>query len=88
MDSKNKIKVGASVQWKWMGSLINGTVKEIYFHPVSKVIKNKTIKRNGSELNPAYLVQSEAGNLALKLQSELVFGNDVKTNKLKPKMFR
>ena len=59
------------VQWKWMGRVIHGTVKETYTETVTKVIKGKTIKRKGSQENPAYLVESEAGNFALKLHSEL-----------------
>lgn len=66
-----KFAVGAKVQWKWLGSLIEGVVEEIYPEPVVKIIKGKRIKRNGSPERPAYLVRSEAGNLALKLETEL-----------------
>lgn len=66
-----KIKVGSKIQWKWLGRPINGIVKEIYEEPVTKEIKGKNIKRNGSPENPAYLVESDAGNLALKLGTEL-----------------
>jgi hypothetical protein len=65
-------RIGARVQWKWLGGLVNGKIKKIYLKPVIRVIKNKSIKRNGSPEKPAYLVQSEAGNYALKLQTELV----------------
>jgi len=34
-------------------------------------IKGKLIKRNGTKENPAVLVRSLAGNLALKLHHEL-----------------
>lgn len=64
-------KINQSVQWKWLGRRIAGQVQEIYFESVTKLIKNKRIKRNGSIENPAYLVKSKAGNLALKLHSEL-----------------
>ena len=64
--------IGEKVQWKWTGRIIEGVVLEIFFHPVIKEIKGKAIKRNGSETKPAYLVKSEAGNLALKLQTELI----------------
>ncbi len=59
------------VQWKWMGSFIYGQVEEVFTEPVTREIKGKQIKRNGSPEKPAYLVRSEAGNLALKLESEL-----------------
>lgn len=67
-----KFKKSAKVQWKWLGGLIDGKVEEIFFEPVTKTIKGKVIKRNGSSEKPAYLVRSEAGNLALKLETELL----------------
>lgn len=66
-----KFALGALVEWKWLGSVIDGVVEEIFFEPVVREIKGKRIKRNGSATVPAYLVRSEAGNIALKLQTEL-----------------
>lgn len=66
-----KFKKSSKVQWKWLGGTVDGVVEEIFFEPVTKEIKGKKIKRNGSPEKPAYLVKSEAGNLALKLESEL-----------------
>jgi hypothetical protein len=71
-------KLGEKVTWKWMGGVIHGKVEAIYFEPIVKVIKNKNIKRNGSKEKPAYLVKSEAGNLALKLHSELSLAQSLK----------
>lgn len=70
-NTANLFKIDDPVTWKWMGRTIKGKVIEIYFKPISKIIKGKSIKRNGSDENPAYLVLSEANNEALKLQSEL-----------------
>ena len=84
---KEKISVGERVQWQWMGRTIAGTVKEIYYEAVLKKIKNKAIKRNGTKENPAYLVESEAGNVALKLQSELQLAAKENTKSAKPRMF-
>lgn len=67
----NAFKAGSKVTWQWLGNPIHGNVKEIFFEPVTKSIKGKNIKRNGSKEKPAYLVESEAGNLALKLHTEL-----------------
>lgn len=80
---------GDSIQWKWMGRIVSGNVKEVYLKPVVKLIKSKTIKRNGSVENPAYLVESKAGNLALKLHTELIYERTEKSinSKLKPTMF-
>jgi hypothetical protein len=54
-----------------MGSVIDGVIEEIFAEPVVKMIKGKRIKRNGSPEKPAYLVRSEAGNIALKLLTEI-----------------
>lgn len=62
---------GSYVQWKWLGRPINGRVEAVYKEHVVHTIKGKRIKRNGSPDKPAYLVRSDAGNLALKLQTEL-----------------
>ncbi len=79
----NVFRIGDKIQWQWMGRSIEGIVKEIYFEAISKEIKGAKIKRNGSAENPAYLVQSNAGNIALKLHSELQTYQSTPT----PKMF-
>lgn len=66
-----KYRKNQRVQWKWLGGMIQGRVVESHTRPLTKVIKGKAIKRNGSPENPAYLVRSAAGNLALKLGTEL-----------------
>jgi hypothetical protein len=71
MTLQAKFQVGTLVEWKWLGSVIDGVVEEIYFSPIVREIKGKRIKRNGSPEKPAYLVRSEAGNIALKLETEL-----------------
>ncbi len=81
-------KRNEDVQWKWLGRFIEGQVKEVYFEPTVQVIKSKSIKRNGSKENPAYLVQSKAGNIALKLHSELQPKSQQRNSRLpKPSLF-
>lgn len=83
-----KFKKGSKVQWKWLGRNIQGVVLQYFAKPVEKEIKGKKIKRNGSPENPAYLVQSEAGNEALKLQTELSASSTGTAKKsAKPRMF-
>lgn len=82
-----KYKVGAQVQWKWLGRFILGTVKEVHPNKIEKEIKSKKIKRNGSPENPAYLVESKAGNLALKLGTELQKRTASKSSKITPSLF-
>ncbi len=66
-----KFPKNSSVTWKWAGGIIYGTVEEIFYEPIRMEIKGKFIKRNGSPEKPAYLVRSQAGNTALKLETEL-----------------
>lgn len=80
-------KLNQKVQWKWLGRAIDGTVEEIFFESVTKEIKGKKITRNGSKEKPAYLVKSEAGNLALKLHTELNEASKV-AKKSKVSMFK
>ena len=82
-----EFKPGTKVEWKWLGRGIPGEVIEIYFETVSREIKGSMIKRKGSKENPAYLVKSEAGNLALKLHSELSKVEAKAKSKVKPKIF-
>jgi hypothetical protein len=84
----SNIILGSKVQWKWMGRIIQGTVKEIFFEPISKTIKGKVIKRNGTAGNPAFLVESTAGNIALKLGSELELFQKESPQSVQPKMFK
>jgi len=69
---ENKYKEGQKIGWKWMGRVITGSVVEVFTKPIELEIKGKLIKRNGSVEKPAYLVKSDAGNLALKLHTELI----------------
>mgnify|MGYP001267777677 FL=1 len=67
----NVYTVGDKVIWKWFKGEVHGEVMEVYKVSITKKIKGKNITRNGTPERPAYLVKSEAGNLALKLHSEL-----------------
>jgi hypothetical protein len=90
LKNNQNYKIGQKIFWKWLGREIHGQITSIHMKPISKVIKNKTIKRNGSAENPAYIVESEAGNLALKLHSELFVATTTltKSKRKSPKMFQ
>ncbi|QLY25259.1 DUF2945 domain-containing protein [Bdellovibrio sp. KM01] len=78
-------KKNENVQWKYLGRPIHGKVEEVFFESITKTIKGKKITRNGSKEKPAYLVKSEAGNIALKLETELEKGQ--KSSAKTPRMF-
>ncbi len=79
--------IGTKVCWQWLGRPILGVVKEIHLKPITMTIKTKKITRNGSNQNPAYLVESVAGNIALKLHSELQLLTKEKKAANQPQMF-
>jgi len=65
--AEKNFAVGAAVQWKWLGRAVLGTVRSSSLEPITKTIKGKALSnRNGSAENPAYVVESESGNLAFK----------------------
>lgn len=66
-----KFRKNSKVEWSWLGKSIAGVVEEVFVESVTQTIKGKKITRHGSKEKPAYLVRSEAGNLALKLETEL-----------------
>ncbi len=79
--------VGTKVKWSWYGRSIHGKVEEVMTETVSKTIKGKKIARHGTLKDPACLVKSDAGNLALKLASELEEDTKV-SSKSSPRMFQ
>lgn len=83
-----QFKKSSKVQWKWLGRPINGVVEEVFKVSVTKTIKGKKITRHGSDDKPAYLVKSDAGNLALKLETELTSEKSKVSSAVKPKMFK
>ncbi len=82
-----KFKKSSKVQWKWLGRPVNGIIEDVFKTSITMTIKGKKITRHGTDEKPAYLVKSEAGNLALKLETELVAENSKKFSASKPKMF-
>ena len=72
--SKKVFEVGSQVKWNWMGLVVKGSVKKVYYKPVEREFRGTTYKRNGSKEKPAYLVRSLAGHDVLKSHSELSRG--------------
>ncbi|MBC7538689.1 MAG: DUF2945 domain-containing protein [Bacteriovorax sp.] len=71
MKKVTPFSIGDKITWNWAGGIIIGQIEEVHFAPIEKIFKGSRIKRNGSVEKPAYLVKSEAGNIALKLHTEL-----------------
>ncbi|MEZ5654434.1 MAG: DUF2945 domain-containing protein [Sphingobium sp.] len=67
----NNFRRGQQVSWKWGRGCGHGTVVEKFSRRVQRTIRGEKIVRKGSDVNPAYLVDSEGGSQVLKLGSEL-----------------
>ena len=62
---------GTHVSWAWGAHRAEGIVAQKFTARVKRTIKGKTIVRNASDDDPAYLVRQHDGNRALKSASEL-----------------
>lgn len=63
------------VKWSWGNGEATGKVREVHHKKFSKKIKGSEITRNGTEDNPAYLLEQEDGDEIIKLHSELEKAN-------------
>jgi len=65
------IREGTIVSWAWGNGRAQGKVREIFRHEVTRTLQGTEVTRNGSEDNPAYLIEQDDGDQVLKLQSEV-----------------
>lgn len=65
------IRKGTEVSWKWASSTASGKVTEVHHEKVTRTTKGSKISRNGSEDDPAYVIEQEDGTTVLKLRSEV-----------------
>jgi hypothetical protein len=63
---------GDDVKWNWGPGQAEATVKEVHTERVERTIDGKKKTRNGSEDNPAYVLEQSNGQAVLKLHSELM----------------
>ncbi|WP_298751338.1 DUF2945 domain-containing protein [uncultured Serinicoccus sp.] len=65
------IRTGTTVRWKWGDDYAEGKVSEVHHDTVERQIKGSTVKRKGSDDDPAYVIEQEDGTTVLKLKSEV-----------------
>jgi len=65
------IRTGTEVTWKWGTSTASGKVVEVHHEKVTRQIEGEQITRNGSDENPAYVIEQDDGTTVLKLRSEV-----------------
>ncbi len=65
------IRTGTEVTWKWGTSTASGKVVEVHHEKVTRQTEGEEITRNGSDENPAYVIEQDDGTTVLKLRSEV-----------------
>jgi len=68
------IRTGTTVTWKWGSSSASGKVTEVHHDKVTRTTKGSEITRDGSDDDPAYVIEQEDGTVVLKLRSEVERG--------------
>ena len=68
---QKQIREGSPVSWDWGKGTAEGKVTEIHREEITRTIKGSKVTRNGTQDNPAYLIEQEDGTKVLKLRSEL-----------------
>ena len=63
---------GDSVKWNWGNGQGEAQVSEVHTERVERTIEGKKQTRNGTEDNPAYVLEQSDGKNVLKLESELM----------------
>ena len=69
--SEQHLRKGEHVSWAWGAHRAEGIAAQVFTSRIKRTIKGKTIVRNASTEEPAYMVQQADGARALKSESEL-----------------
>ncbi len=59
------------VKWSWGNGDATGKVREVFHKSVTRTLKGSEITRNGTDDDPAYLIEQDDGDKVLKLHSEV-----------------
>ena len=62
---------GDKVSWEWGNGRGEGEVKETFKRKVTRTLKGSEITRDGSDDDPALLIEQADGDEVLKLSSEV-----------------
>lgn len=69
------IKEGTTVEWEWGNGTATGKVEEIHREKVTRTIEGSEVTRNGTDDDPAYLIEQGDGSRVLKSKSEVSRAN-------------
>ena len=66
------LRKGSAVSWSWGQGTAEGQISEVHHDSVSRTVKGAKITRNGTDDDPAYVIEQKDGTTVLKLRSELL----------------
>ena len=65
------VRTGTTVSWAWGAHRAEGKVVEVFHEKVTRTLAGSETTRNGSDDDPALLIEQEDGARVLKLRSEV-----------------
>lgn len=68
---KETYQTNTKVEWDWGDGTAEGYVREVFREKITRTIKGTEVTRNGSDDDPAYLIEQQDGDSVLKLHSEV-----------------
>lgn len=74
--AESKIHIGTTVSWKWQSGTATGKVIKVFRDRVTLKLNSTDVTKNGTEDNPAILIEQESGARVLKLASEVSLSSD------------
>ncbi|CAN5662557.1 DUF2945 domain-containing protein [soil metagenome] len=69
------IRTGTMVTWSWGSGTAEGKIVEVHHRKLTRTLSGSEITRNGTEKDPALLIEQEDGTQVLKLRSEVERAN-------------
>lgn len=64
-------QTNTKVEWDWGEGTAEGYVREIFRETITRTMDGSEVTRNGSDDDPAYLIEQQDGDEVLKLHSEV-----------------
>lgn len=59
------------VEWDWGNGTASAKVRRVFHEKVTRTLDGSEVTRNGTQDDPAYLLEQDDGGEVLKLHSEL-----------------
>lgn len=66
-----KYNTNTKVEWDWGDGTATGYIRDVFYEKVTRTFKGTEVTRDGSDSDPAYIIEQEDGDQVLKLHSEI-----------------